>query len=104
MYHYRVTLVRVVDGDTVILDLDLGFKLWRQGESYRLARIDAPEMSAAEGPVAKRALEQCLASKALTATTSKADKYGRWLVELFADSINVNDAMVANGQAAYRSY
>lgn len=104
MYQYSAKLVRVIDGDTVVLDLDLGFKLWRSGESYRLGRIDAPEMNTAGGPVAKRALEDMLSGKSLSAVTSKADKFGRWLVELYADNVNVNDWLVANGQAVYRSY
>lgn len=104
MYTYAARLVRVIDGDTVVLDLDLGFKLWRLNESYRLARIDAPEMATAGGPPAKAALEDYLAGKALKVVTSKGDKYGRYLVELLADNANANDWLVTNGRAVYRSY
>ena len=41
MYQYAARFVRAVDGDTVGLDLDLGFYQWRLGRTYRLARLDA---------------------------------------------------------------
>jgi len=105
MYTYRAVLIRVIDGDTVVLDLDLGFKLARRNESYRLGRIDAPEMNTTLGPIARDHLTGLLEmASSLQATTSKADKYGRWLVELFADGVNVNDQMVSDGQAIYRTY
>jgi len=104
MYEYRCTLVRVIDGDTVRLTVDLGFSLERRDDSYRLGRIDAPEMSTPAGPPSKDHLASLLAGKSLLVQTSKADKYGRWLVELFADGVNLNDAMVTDGHAVYRTY
>lgn len=105
MYTYRATLLRVIDGDTVVLDLDLGFKLYRTNESYRLGRIDAPELNTALGPASRDHLSVLLAGAAsLQVTTAKADKYGRWLVELFGDGVNLNDRMVADGHASYRTY
>ena len=43
LYNYRCKLVRVVDGDTVIANIDLGFYTWRE-VVLRLADIDAPEI------------------------------------------------------------
>jgi micrococcal nuclease len=104
MYEYRAELVRVVDGDTVILHVDCGFTMWRRHDSYRLGRIDAPEMSTPEGRIAKAALEAHLQGKALVVQTQKADKYGRYLVEVFANGACVNDWLVAEGHAVYRVY
>lgn len=105
MYSYRATLIRVVDGDTVYLDIDLGFGVWRRNQSYRLARIDAPEMGTEAGTLAKAMLDTILTGAAsLMVTTSKADKYGRWLVELYADGACVNDLLVSGGYAVYRTY
>lgn len=104
MYTYRAILVRVVDADTVYLDVDLGFRIYRGNESYRLGRIDAPELSTEEGKTAKAALASFLLDKVLLVTTAKADKYGRYLIELFADGLNVNDWLVTNGYAIYRTY
>ena len=43
MYEYNVRLVRVVDGDTVDVDIDLGFGVWLHKERVRLYGIDTPE-------------------------------------------------------------
>lgn len=104
MYEYAAKLVRAVDGDTVILDLDLGFYSWRIGQSYRLLRIDAPELPTLEGVVSREALKAFLVGKTLLARTHKADSFGRFLVELTADGINVSDWMVSNKLARYREY
>ena len=104
MYQYRAKLIRCVDGDTVILDIDLGFYEWRLGQSYRLLRIDAPEMNTPEGKEAKLELEKYLAGKTLIAQTQKSDNFGRFLVELYADGKNVSDYLVESGFAKYRSY
>ena len=42
MYHYKAVLVRVIDGDTIDVDIDLGFSLTKK-ERVRLAVIDTPE-------------------------------------------------------------
>ena len=43
MYEYKVNILKVVDGDTVDVDIDLGFGVWLRNERVRLAGIDAPE-------------------------------------------------------------
>ena len=43
MYEYNCTIARVVDGDTVDIDIDLGFGLWVRGERVRIHGIDTPE-------------------------------------------------------------
>ena len=43
MYEYKCKILKVVDGDTVDIDLDLGFGVWLRNERVRLAGIDAPE-------------------------------------------------------------
>lgn len=105
MYQYRARLVRVVDADTVDLDLDLGFQLERRNGRYRLARIDAPEVNTEAGKAAKHVLlERLQAAASLLVVTSKADSFGRWLAEVYADGSNVNDWLVTTGHAVYRSY
>lgn len=104
MYEYAAKLVRVVDGDTVHLDLDLGFYAWRLGQSYRLLRVNAPELNTVEGKAAKTALETFLVGKTLMAHTQKSDNFGRFLAELYADNQNVSDWLVTNGFAAYKAY
>ena len=102
LFTYAAQIIDVYVGDTVHLDIDLGFHTWRRGERYRLARINAPELKTAAGPASRDALTKRLAeAKSITAATSKADNYGRYLVELVDDlGVNVNDWMVSNGFAA----
>jgi endonuclease YncB( thermonuclease family) len=54
----RVT--RVIDGDTVVADLDLGWSTWRLGQRVRLLGCDAPEMNTAEGKAARGFVQQIL--------------------------------------------
>lgn len=117
-----VSVVRVVDGDTVILrlegdfvyDLDFGFHIRDQirlrkstEQSFRLLGINAPELSGesrAKGLAAKDELTRLLSLGKLTATTFKPDKYGRWLVILDVTTpeprtFRVNDELVRTGFA-----
>jgi endonuclease YncB( thermonuclease family) len=80
-------VVRVIDGDTFVADLDLGWGLWRIGARVRLAGVDCPEMNTAEG-VAARDFSQALMCRepmavgggtAVTVTSKSLDKYGRTL-------------------------
>ena len=43
MYEYKVKIVKIVDGDTVDVDIDLGFGVWLKDERVRIMGIDTPE-------------------------------------------------------------
>ena len=43
MYEYKTKVVRVIDGDTVDVDIDLGFGVWLKKERVRIMGIDTPE-------------------------------------------------------------
>ena len=43
MYEYKAKLLKVVDGDTVDVDIDLGFGVWLRNERVRIMGIDTPE-------------------------------------------------------------
>ena len=43
MYEYKAKLIKVVDGDTVDVDIDLGFGVWLRNERVRIMGIDTPE-------------------------------------------------------------
>lgn len=105
LYGYAAKLVRVIDGDTVVLDLDLGFYQWRHGQSYRLLHINAPEMHVGglpnpAGGTARIALRDLIEpAKTLIVQTVKSDNFGRFLIDLWADGVHVNEWMVAGGFA-----
>jgi micrococcal nuclease len=49
MYNYKSVIVRWIDGDTVVLDIDLGFDMWIRNAYCRLSNIDTPETYMAQG-------------------------------------------------------
>ena len=66
MYEYQAVIKRVVDGDTVDIDIDLGFGVWLKDERVRIMGIDTPESRTRDkveklfGLAAKKALKEIL--------------------------------------------
>ena len=103
MYEYKAKVIRGIDGDSVWLEVDVGFRMSMR-DNFRLIRIDAPEIRGEEreaGLVSKEALKFILpVGDIITIRTKKAGKYGRWLIEVIAkDGSNVNDYMLKQGYA-----
>jgi micrococcal nuclease len=106
MYEYAVKqIVKVVDGDTVDIIIDLGFDLSKK-ERVRLAGIDTPESRTRDldekklGLEAKEFLERRLMECAkLIVKTEKDGKYGRMLGWFYCSQININTEMVERGYA-----
>lgn len=102
MYEYRASVTRVVDGDTVYLDVDLGFEV-RFSIKTRLHGINSPEMNTAAGKAARAHLVSLLPDgcEVLVRTfKDRQGKYGRYLVQIFtADAVSVNQRMLADGHA-----
>lgn len=98
-YKYEhVEVIRVLDGDTVELKIDLGNRCHWQ-EHFRLYGIDTPEIhgeTKAAGEAAANRLRELLAGGVELAETLKPDKYGRTLVTLLV----VRDADFAYDVAA----
>lgn len=85
LYVYKVKLKRVTDGDTVVVEIDLGFYMTLE-TPVRLARIDAPELGTPLGTPSKNWLDKMLSqlSPLICTTTKPHDKYGRFLAEIWA--------------------
>lgn len=90
MHEYRCTIKRVVDGDTVNIDIDLGFGIWVHNERVRLYGIDTPESRTRDleekkaGIYAKQCVETFLpigSTQTLKTYKDKVGKYGRILGE-----------------------
>jgi micrococcal nuclease len=108
MYIYSISVNRVIDGDTISADIDLGFKIFLKDIRVRLANIDCPESRSRDTEERQFALKskyflsQLLTSKAITLESHGKDKFGRVLGILFADGEAVNTKMVeANHAVAY---
>jgi len=107
LYDYRAEIVRVIDGDTVVADIDLGFNTWRKDEHLRLRGIDAPEIRGEERPeglIAAEALRGRLAGRDLIICTIKdrTGSFGRFLVDIYDGDSLINDWMVEQGYAVRR--
>jgi micrococcal nuclease len=111
VYEYRVKIRRVVDGDTVDVDIDLGFGVWLKKQRIRLYGIDTPESRTRDleekkfGLMAKEFLKKELADGAILKTRLDGKgKYGRILGEFITviDGArhNVNEYMVESHHAA----
>jgi len=92
---------RVVDGDTLIVDLDLGWNLWHLGQRVRLAGVNCPELSTTEGRAAKTFVDVLLWPGVEVTIVSKGlDKYGRTLGQVVLPSgIPLADALLSAGHA-----
>lgn len=77
-YRYEATVVRVVDGDTLILDVDLGFHVWLRGQSFRLLGCNARELHEPGGPEARDNLRDLLSTLLMPVTlrSVRVDKFG----------------------------
>lgn len=98
MYSYTAEVVRVVDGDTVELVVDCGFRLTFK-DRFRLAFMDAPEKDKASTDHLISLLTPGDGKKWYI-ETFKQDKYGRWLVEIFNFvGSSINTQMILDGFA-----
>ena len=99
LYTYNAKVVKIVDGDTVDVLVDLGFEVYKKVRC-RLAGINAPEMSTAEGKVAKEFLVTTLPLNTPVVIISREyDKYGRSVATIFAGEVNINQFMVDTNHA-----
>lgn len=104
-YEYRhVDVVRVIDGDTIRLDIDMG-NCVRWAESFRLLGIDTPERGTPGAAEATAFLNDLVTQGLSRIVTHKPDKFGRWLVDVFVNSheggeLHVNRMLVVSGHAA----
>ena len=115
MYEYKAKVQRVVDGDTLVAIVDLGFGVFKK-ETVRFARIDAYETSRRMGTTeaekkigleAKAYVKDIIEGKDIVLRTFKQKgKYGRFVADiLYGDpQINLNDELVIMKYAVYKEY
>jgi micrococcal nuclease len=111
MYQYKCKIIKVLDGDTVDIDLDLGFKIILANQRVRLAGVDTPESRTTiaeekvRGILSKKKLAEKLpiGSWQIIETQkpdSNDDKFGRILgVFILEDGTRVNDWLIQNNYA-----
>ena len=107
MFEYKCKLLRVIDGDTVDVDIDLGFGVWLRKQRIRLYGIDTPESRTRDliekkyGLAAKEFLVKWTNAGELVIKTHKdaKGKFGRILGELWTFETNINQKMVEEHHA-----
>ena len=110
MYEYRVKVLKVVDGDTVDVDIELGFGVVLADERVRIMGIDTPESRTSDdveklfGLAAKHRLQELLGETAILQTQINKDgedmkgKFGRILGDFVApDGRMVTDILIEEG-------
>lgn len=108
MYEYGCKVTRVVDGDTIDVDLDLGFDIIYKCR-VRLYGIDTPESRTrdkdekARGKLAAKFLQDAISNgKHVILQTQLKDskgKFGRVLASVIVDEIDINQQMIENYMA-----
>lgn len=111
MYQYRAKILKVVDGDTVEIDLDLGFNIVLANQKVRLVGVDTPESRTANleekprGLLSKKKLAEKLpvgswATIETQKSDSNDDKFGRILgIFILDDGTRVNQWLIDNNYA-----
>ena len=116
MYEYKVRIVKVVDGDTVDVDIDLGFDVWLKDQRVRLYGIDTPESRTRDleekkyGKAAAAYLTEKLEIGTPVLRSYGSGKFGRilgefWVIEESNDmpgmevKTNINQMMIEDHHA-----
>lgn len=101
-YTYNFKLIRVIDGDTIDVSIDLGFSIWKK-ERVRIADIDAPESITSDhnekayGMRAKSMVKAWFSDREdFVIKTELDDKYGRCLGYIFSGEDCLNDYLLGN--------
>jgi len=113
VYEYKAKLIKVVDGDTVDVDIDLGFGIWMRDERVRIMGIDTPESRTRDqveklfGLAAKKRVQELLEKNVVLKTVAAKDgedmkgKFGRILGDFYIESEGklLTEVMIDEGHA-----
>jgi endonuclease YncB( thermonuclease family) len=102
VYEYAARLLKVVDGDTIYVDVDLGFDVHTR-QRIRLAGVNCPEHGTLAGDNATAYTTQWLAQNGpeltLRTVLDRREKYGRILGSITAGTRNLNADLITDGHA-----
>lgn len=107
MYTYKCIITDIKDGDTVVVDIDLGFRAWLHDISIRVNGIDAPETRTKDliekrwGVLSKSIVEKLIpiGSTQIITTVIDRDKFGRVLGDFSLNETTLSKYMVENHYA-----
>ena len=108
MYEYKCKVTRVVDGDTVDIDIDLGFGVWLHKERVRVYGIDTEESRTRDkeekkyGLAAKAFVKEFVKGSSVILRTQKYDakgKFGRILGDIVVNRKSLSETMIQEHHA-----
>lgn len=96
-YRYRALCHRVIDGDTYVLDVDLGFRSALQIEG-RLRGVDTPELNTASGQRAKLYVAELIMGLPLVIESYHDRRsFARWVVDVYLGGASLAERIIADG-------
>lgn len=115
MFQYQAEVLRVIDGDTLELMIDLGFNVHVR-ELVRLAHINTPDelkygLNGVEDPAKDFIMQRCPPGAVCIVNISRREKYGRWLADIYylrgsiersditTKGTNLNQELISSGLA-----
>jgi micrococcal nuclease len=102
---YNAIVASIYDGDTIRVDIDLGFGIWKMNQSLRLIGIDAPEVRGVERPLGLASKEYLIkaipvgSSIVIETQKDRTEKYGRYLATIYLGERNLNKELLELGFA-----
>ena len=113
MYEYKALINRIIDGDTVDIDIDLGFGVWLRDERVRIMGIDTPESRTSDttekqfGLAAKARLKELIPEGSMQVLKTEVNKngedmkgkFGRILGDFLIEKKKVTEILVGEGHA-----
>ena len=108
MHEYKAKITKIIDGDTIRCDIDLGFDIVMANQTIRLFGIDTPESRTRDkeekfyGNISKQFLnDYCPKGSYITLRThlDKKGKFGRILGEIIVNKVNLNEQMIEENLA-----
>lgn len=106
MYEYRAYVRKVYDGDTITVNIDLGFGIVFHDQKIRLRGIDTPEVRGEEreqGLKVRDLVRERIGNKWVTIKTykDKKGKYGRWIADVYEPNVeeSINSWLLIEGHA-----
>jgi len=111
LYRYRCKVNRVIDGDTIDVDIDLGFDCWLHDERVRIDGIDCPETRTRDlvekqfGFITKRRVEELLPVGEFTYLISSAyfrrGGFGRVIGDFLVNDTWLSEILIKEHHAIY---
>ena len=106
MHEYNCVVLRVVDGDTIDVDIDLGFDVWLKKQRIRFYGVNTPETRTrdkeekAKGLIAKEYVKKhCPEGSRIRLKSHDRGKFGRILGEIVVGDTTLNKMLVEDGHA-----